>query len=336
MALHLSVLLIFTGLTGIHSITTVSKVSVKAGGSISIPCLYEPEYTHHVKHLCKGSNWGSRSCKVKTDQPDSSGKFSISDDKQQRIFTVTINNLMMDDTDYWCVVEINDLKSDVKLFQLSVTGGWPQLFVDHQEITGFNGEDVTIHGSYSNTGEIEWCRLGGSCVKEPSGSIDGTRVTINANVSKVFTVTMSGLRTESSGWYFCTKGLLQMPVHVTVKERPSTTTRRLTTFSPTAEPVNHTAVSAFGEPTTVQGGNHRASIYPLTFIIPLSLLIFIVMVASFIWFMLRRHKQTKAPASAATAVEEEVSYSAVEFKRKALVKVEAADEDVTYSTLALQ
>uniref|UniRef100_A0A8P4G1N9 Immunoglobulin domain-containing protein n=1 Tax=Dicentrarchus labrax TaxID=13489 RepID=A0A8P4G1N9_DICLA len=179
-------------------------MSVKAGGSISIPCLYEPEYTHHVKYLCKGSNRGSRSCKVKTDQPDSSGKFSISDDKQQRIFTVTINNLMMDDTDYWCAVEINLNNSDVKLFQLSVTG------------------DVTIHGSYSNTGEIEWCRLGGSCVKEPSGSIDGTRVTINANVSNVFTVTMSGLRTESSGWYFCTKGLLQMPVHVTVKERPST------------------------------------------------------------------------------------------------------------------
>ncbi|XP_051272565.1 polymeric immunoglobulin receptor-like [Dicentrarchus labrax] len=321
MALHLSVLLIFTGLTGIHSVTTVSKVSVKAGGSISIPCLYEPEYTHHVKYLCKGYTWELCSYSVRTDQPDSSGKFSISDDKQQRIFTVTINNLMMKDSSfyYWCAVEINVREDERKFFELSVTTGWPQLFVDHQEITGFNGEDVTIHGSYSNTGEIEWCRLGRSCVKEPSGSIDGTRVTINANVSKVFTVTMSGLRTESSGWYFCTKGGLQMPVHVTVKERPSTT-----------EPVNHTAVSAYGEPTTVQGGKHRA------FIIPLSLLIFILMVASFIWFMLRRHKQTKAPASAATAVEEEVSYSAVEFKRKALVKVEAADEDVTYSTLALQ
>ncbi|XP_051272572.1 polymeric immunoglobulin receptor-like [Dicentrarchus labrax] len=281
MALHLSVLLIFTGLTvaGIHSVTTVSKVSVKAGGSISIPCLYDPKYTHHVKYLCKGSNVGSCSCKVKTDQPDSSGKFSISDDKQQRIFTVTINNLMMDDTDYWCIVEINDLNSDGKPFQLSVTRGWPQLFVDHQEITGFNGEDVTIHGSYSNTGEIEWCRLGGSCVNESSGSINGTRVTINANVPKVFTVTMSGLRTESSGWYFCTKGLLQMPVHVTVKERPSTT-----------EPVNHTAVSAYGEPTTVQGGNHSVSIHLKSFIIRLSVLISIVMVASFIWFMFKRCK----------------------------------------------
>uniref|UniRef100_A0A8C4ELK5 Immunoglobulin domain-containing protein n=1 Tax=Dicentrarchus labrax TaxID=13489 RepID=A0A8C4ELK5_DICLA len=208
---------------GIHSVTTVSKVSVKAGGSISIPCLYEPEYTHHVKYLCKGYTWELCSYSVRTDQPDSSGKFSISDDKQQRIFTVTINNLMMKDSSfyYWCAVEINVREDERKFFELSVTTGWPQLFVDHQEITGFNGEHVTIHGSYSNTGEIEWCRLGRSCVKKPSGSIDGTRVTINANVPKVFTVTMSGLRTESSGWYFCTKGGLQMPVHVTVKERPT-------------------------------------------------------------------------------------------------------------------
>uniref|UniRef100_A0A8C4EBE6 Immunoglobulin domain-containing protein n=1 Tax=Dicentrarchus labrax TaxID=13489 RepID=A0A8C4EBE6_DICLA len=260
---------------GIHSITTVSEVSVKAGGSISIPCLYELKYTHHVKYLCKGYNWNFCSYKVKTDRPDSSGKFSISDDKQQRIFTVTINNLMMDDTDYWCIVEINDGPDYGKYFQLSVTKGWPQLFVDHQEITGFNGEDVTIHGNYSNTGEIEWCRLGGSCVKEPSGSIDGTRVTINANVPKVFTVTMSGLRTESSGWYFCTKGLLQMPVHVTVKERPSTSKDHSTIIKCSAVNICH-----------VQ------PLVKVSFIIPLSLLIFIVMVASFIWFMLRRHSKS--------------------------------------------
>ena len=54
---------------------------------------------------------------------------------------------------------------------------------------------------------------------ESSGSIDGTAVTINASVPNVFTVTMSGLRTESSGWYYCVKGDLQMPVHVTVTSK---------------------------------------------------------------------------------------------------------------------
>ncbi len=104
------------------------------------------------------------------------------------------------------------------LLNICSASGLPRLFVDHQEITAFNGDDVTIRCHHSISGEIQWCRLGRSCVKEPSGSIDGTTVTINAD----FTVTMSGLRTESSGWYFCAKGELQMPVHVTVKERPST------------------------------------------------------------------------------------------------------------------
>ncbi|KAJ4948591.1 hypothetical protein JOQ06_020124 [Pogonophryne albipinna] len=37
----LRVLLSLSALAGIHSITTVSEVSVRAGGSITIPCLYE-------------------------------------------------------------------------------------------------------------------------------------------------------------------------------------------------------------------------------------------------------------------------------------------------------
>ncbi|KAJ4949258.1 hypothetical protein JOQ06_020774 [Pogonophryne albipinna] len=123
MTVQLSFLLIFTGLTGIHSITTVSKVSVRAGGTITIPCLYESHYINHVKYFCKGSTWASCSYEVKTNKPSSSGKFSISDDKKQRVFTVTINDLTEEDTDYyWCVVEINYGPDLGTLFHLSVTG----------------------------------------------------------------------------------------------------------------------------------------------------------------------------------------------------------------------
>ncbi len=95
--------------------------------------------------------------------------------------------------------------------------GTPSLYVEQQEITGYNGEKITINCRYHNSGEMKWCRLGSSCVTRV-GLIDGTRVTI----SNVFTVTMRGLRTESSGWYMCVKGDLQMPVHLSVTERPTT------------------------------------------------------------------------------------------------------------------
>ncbi|KAE8280697.1 hypothetical protein D5F01_LYC21260 [Larimichthys crocea] len=115
---------LLTGLIEIHSeIMTVSEVSVQAGRSISIPCLYDPRYTNHVKYLCKGRTWNFCKLVVTTDQ-ESSGKYSISDDKYRRIFTVTINDLTSGDTDlWWCVVEIGglDIIDESAYFHLSVT-----------------------------------------------------------------------------------------------------------------------------------------------------------------------------------------------------------------------
>ncbi|XP_027145237.1 uncharacterized protein LOC109141284 [Larimichthys crocea] len=204
MALHLSVLLLFTGVTGIDCKYKQSVKCHEGWSSISVPCLYESQYTHHVKYLCRGDKFDNCATEVKTNQRNSSGKFSISDDKHQRIFTLTFNNQSVDDTHYWCAVERNDGPHDAKRFQLSVTRGSPQLSVDHQEITGFNGDDVTIHFKYNIFGKIQWCRFGWSCVKEQSGSLNGTRVTINANVHD-FTVTLSGLRTESSAGIYVPK-----------------------------------------------------------------------------------------------------------------------------------
>ncbi|XP_068573483.1 CMRF35-like molecule 8 isoform X2 [Cebidichthys violaceus] len=337
MDVPLRVLLIVTGLTGIRSITTVSKVSVKAGDSISIPCLYDSQYVNHVKYLCKGRSWSSCDYAVKTNQRNSK-KFSIADNKTQRIFTVTVNDLTDKDTDYWCIVEINNGADVGKDFHLSVTRGTPSLTVDHQDITGFKGDNITINCYYSNPGEMKWCRLGSSCVAtRSSGSIDGTRVTINASGPNVFTVTMSGLRTESSGWYQCVKGDLQMPVHVTVTEQATTTTVTDTsnTFTPTPELVNLTSVFAETTPTTAQGEQHSVSFDLKMIIIALSVLTFTVMVALFIWFMLKRHKQTKSASSAMTEAEEEVTYSNVKHTRKTSSQRSTAesDVDVTYSSV---
>uniref|UniRef100_A0A3Q0QXU0 Immunoglobulin domain-containing protein n=1 Tax=Amphilophus citrinellus TaxID=61819 RepID=A0A3Q0QXU0_AMPCI len=182
--LHFDSLIIF------HSITTISKVSVTAGKSVSIPCLYDSRYMNYVKYLCEGYYWNYCNYVVKTNKPDRSGKYSISDDKNQKIFTVTINQLTNKNTDYWCVVEINGGSDHGESFQLSVSSG-------------------------KNSGGMKWCRLGRNCVTKSSGSIDGTTVTIHTTELNVFTVTMSGLKPEDSGWYW----YIQIPVHLTVTEK---------------------------------------------------------------------------------------------------------------------
>lgn len=93
---------------------------VKAGHSVLIPCFYGPEYKNHVKYLCKGSKWLSCTYEIKTNQPYSA-KYSISDDKNQGVFTVMIKDLTDKDTDFWCIVEINNGGDDGKDFQLHVT-----------------------------------------------------------------------------------------------------------------------------------------------------------------------------------------------------------------------
>lgn len=123
-----------------------------------------------------------------------------------------------------CVISLFTMEAD--FYHCAVEFVFPQvipsLYVDRQEITGFKGEKITISCHFCNTGRKQWCRLGGPCVTRLSGSIDGMRVTISNNRYGVFNVTMRGLTMESSGWYWCAKGELQMPVHLTVTEKPTT------------------------------------------------------------------------------------------------------------------
>ncbi|XP_063347885.1 polymeric immunoglobulin receptor-like isoform X2 [Pelmatolapia mariae] len=344
MAAHLIILLLFSVLKGLHSITTVSKVSVEAGKSISIPCLYESQYINHVKYLCEGYYWSSCSYAVKTNKPDPSGKYLISDDKKIKIFTVTINQLTNENTDYWCVVEINDGQDYPQYFQLSVTRGTPSLCVDNQRITGYIGESITIRCHHSNSGEIKWCRLGRNCVTGSSGSIDGAAVTAHMSKPNVFTVTMSGLRSKDSGWYWCANGDIQIPVYLHVTEKPITTTTPTKTISRTTRTVTtittsttisttlHTvATMEQGKHSTVEENKHRAAFDPMILIIPLSVLILIVIVVLFIWFILR-HKQRKADSSVTPVAEEEIMHSDVRPKKRRLAKV---DTEVTYFEVKL-
>ncbi|XP_029690619.1 polymeric immunoglobulin receptor-like [Takifugu rubripes] len=318
MALHLSISLLLTGLTGVYSVTTVTRVSVKAGDSVSIPCLYHPKYTSHVKYLCQGYSFISCSCAVKTNQ-QSSGRFLISDDREKKVFTVTIKDVREGDTDFWCVVEINEGSDDGTYFQVSVTRDVSSLYVDHQEVTGFIGGQTTIKCYYQNSGQAKWCRVGGPCVTQSQGSIDGTTVFINETPPSVFTVTMSGLKMEDSGWYWCSRGDLQMPVQIIVREKPSTTAQPETCTSP--ELVSPSTTNEAEKPsTTDEDAPNSLSGVVMTVIISLSLFIVMVCLSSLIWFCIKRQKQIQEEPSAEMLGEDTVIYTNMRGKRKPPVK----------------
>uniref|UniRef100_A0A4W5NPL1 Immunoglobulin domain-containing protein n=1 Tax=Hucho hucho TaxID=62062 RepID=A0A4W5NPL1_9TELE len=133
---HLSLLIIFSRLSGAY------HVSVKTGGSTTIPIPYHQEYKTLVKYCCKGYYLHSCSPVVLTDTPKSTYKASISDDINQLTITVTMTDLEPEDSGrYRCAVEINGGSNvSTGLFHLSVTPGLAGLavspvcgrFLEHQ------------------------------------------------------------------------------------------------------------------------------------------------------------------------------------------------------------
>ncbi|XP_072567736.1 polymeric immunoglobulin receptor-like [Paramormyrops kingsleyae] len=206
------------------SVSSVGRVSMQSGRSVTIPCSYEDSYKTHVKYWCRGSGWSSCTSIVRTDFPRKKDEVSIRDDPDQRVFTVTMNNLQTGVSDYyWCSVEISGGSAVGTRVYLSVTEGSPELTVDKPEMTGVEGDSVSVqcHSEYS----LSWCRMGGSCITRSSG-LNGRPVLIRVDrVNKVITVTMRGLERKDTGWYWCDyNGYQQIPVHITVNLRTATTT----------------------------------------------------------------------------------------------------------------
>lgn len=353
MPLLITLILICAALKGIQSVYTVTHVAVEIGDTLQIPCQYESHYTNHVKYLCRGYAWGSCDYVIRTDQRDSV-KYSISDDKSQRIVTFTFKNLQLGDADhYWCNIEIRSGRDDGERFQLSVNDkGKSKLHVDSQWVTGYFGDEVTIYVRYSGSGFKQWCRFDGTCIFN-TGHINEAWVTTNTSVPGVFAVTMSGLQQGNIGWYWALFQGLQMPVFLDVTERPTTTTIATTPALSTA------TTESTSDSSSVTTEQRRVSVVIKAAAIVLGSLIFIVAASLVVCYWLKKHtkkseeeqrspeestdvpvysnicKAPKPQQNPCVDKDTEILYSSVSFvPNQASRKVNAKEEDVVYSTLA--
>ncbi|XP_030607468.1 polymeric immunoglobulin receptor isoform X2 [Archocentrus centrarchus] len=214
-------------------VTTVDEVRVLEGGSITVPCRYDPQYANHVKYWCWGSMREFCSSLARTDETHPTNptedKVSIFDDPAQAVFTVTMNNLKEGESGwYMCGVELGNgwKPDDVAFTKVKVIHG---MSVMNSVVSGEEGGTVAVECLYSERyrgSEKKWCRSGGwsSCLSTGSeGSYEDASVAISDDRTRAFTVTLKKLQMRDAGWYLCSAGQQQVPVQVQVTPRSSTT-----------------------------------------------------------------------------------------------------------------
>ncbi|XP_069046934.1 polymeric immunoglobulin receptor-like [Lepisosteus oculatus] len=92
-----------------------NRLTGLAERQLDVPCEYGPALQSYVKMWCKGME--VRSCKVlRGESTDTSSRVSTTDNRTQRVFTVTLRRLSPEDVGwYWCTTEKKEYKIPLDL-----------------------------------------------------------------------------------------------------------------------------------------------------------------------------------------------------------------------------
>uniref|UniRef100_A0A8D0V9V4 Ig-like domain-containing protein n=1 Tax=Sus scrofa TaxID=9823 RepID=A0A8D0V9V4_PIG len=96
-------------LSGSSPVTGPKALRGQERGSLTVQCRYTPGWESHGKWWCRGADWSSCKILVQTTASEPEVKrdrVSIRDDRENRTFTVTTEELRLDDAGvYWCGIE---------------------------------------------------------------------------------------------------------------------------------------------------------------------------------------------------------------------------------------
>ncbi|XP_039531988.1 polymeric immunoglobulin receptor-like isoform X2 [Pimephales promelas] len=224
-------------------------VTIKPGGSVTIPCHYDEKNPPQKKY------WYSHRDRSNIYTNTTEENLSVIDHPDQSLFTVTMRNLQnKHNGDYSCVVE-NDGKRTVTYELHLMVQSAPDVSVKSSSVSGHEGDDVSVRCLYTSGYKNklkQWCRYKDQrCYKVGrTDTSQNSSVQISDDGRSSFTVLMTGLRLSDSGWFLCSVGDLQVPVQLAVKPKP--VTRILTTAPSDPETDKDTTqTSANRNPTSV-------------------------------------------------------------------------------------
>ncbi|XP_048054317.1 uncharacterized protein LOC125273093 [Megalobrama amblycephala] len=100
------VLLLFSSICTAVVVGAADTVTGHRRERVEIRCPYEPGYESNSKYFCRGDCLLSNNIMVESGSPAKDERFSLTDDKKNRVFTVTITDLRAEDQGkYRCAVK---------------------------------------------------------------------------------------------------------------------------------------------------------------------------------------------------------------------------------------
>ncbi|KAI5608807.1 polymeric immunoglobulin receptor-like, partial [Silurus asotus] len=198
------------------------KLSLQTGASVTIPCPYDRKYLHHKKYWCYDAASAYNYCTIQAYANETQGKVTVTDNPSESLFTVTMKDLQTGNTGaYWCAVEIEGITYDVTEYLYITVKAAPDLSVRESSVSGDEGGSVTVQCLYSaayQKTQKKWCRFRDrSCNSVTrTDTSQNSAVHISDDEKSSFSVQMSGLKKSDGGWYWCSAGDLEVPVHISV------------------------------------------------------------------------------------------------------------------------
>ncbi|XP_048104525.1 CMRF35-like molecule 1 isoform X1 [Alosa alosa] len=185
----------------------IIKETGPLAGVVTIKCPYDAQHVDRHKYFCKGAG-----CDIivsdKESRQRTSQRLKLTDHKQGKNFLVTMTNLTGEDTGvYWCAAggaspsETPDLLMEVH--------------IQVNPVIGDVGDSATFRCPYAEGSQNKSkCLCKGECEKSGDNCLikseqgqtqakNGHETLYDDTVSRVFNVTIGGLRAEYSGKYTC-------------------------------------------------------------------------------------------------------------------------------------
>ncbi|NP_001293030.1 polymeric immunoglobulin receptor-like 2.5 [Danio rerio] len=196
-----------------------SRITIKPGGSVTIPCLYEKN-PMQLKYWYSVNNPSNKFTNTKEEN------LSVIDHPDQSLFTVTMRNLQENQTgEYHCVVKTGVTGGVTYRVYLDIRYD-PDVSLKGRSLSGHEGGNVSVQCFYSSAyrnSQKQWCRYKDEkCFTERKTDISqNSSVQISDDGESPFTVLMTGLTLSDSGWYFCSAGEQIIPVQLTITHTES-------------------------------------------------------------------------------------------------------------------